>query len=127
MICSPLPCLELLPDKQVFIDKMNSLPGILGVEVSSTEMTKCGINGTHTDYVKVNGMEEHEYFHALEAVLTRIITSTKTVETSILIRMAIMNIRMNIFTKLMRTVTRMNMVIHTCMIMFTQACMRSVT
>ena len=50
----------------------------------------------------------------LSSMLTRIITSTKTVETSILIRMAIMNIRMN-------------MVIHTCMIMFTQACMRSVT
>ena len=30
--------LELLPDKQVFIDKMNSL-GIPGVEVSSTEMS----------------------------------------------------------------------------------------
>ena len=50
--------LELLPDKQVFIDKMNSL-GIPGVEVSATEMTKCGINGTHM-IVKVNGMEEHE-------------------------------------------------------------------
>ena len=56
--------LELLPDKQVFIDKMNSLD-IPGVEVSSTEMTKCGINGTHM-IVKVNGMEEHEYFHALK-------------------------------------------------------------
>ena len=56
--------LELLPDKQVFIDKMNSL-GIPGVEVSATEMTKCGIKGTHM-IVKVNGMEEHEYFHALK-------------------------------------------------------------
>ena len=56
--------LELLPDKQVFIDKMNSL-GIPGVEVSAAEMTKCGINGTHM-IVKVNGMEEHEYFHALK-------------------------------------------------------------
>ncbi len=56
--------LELLPDKQVFIDKMNSL-GIPGVEVSATEATKCGINGTHM-VVKVNGMEEHEYFHALK-------------------------------------------------------------
>lgn len=56
--------LELLPDKQVFIDKINSL-GIPGVEVSATEMTKCGIKGTHM-IVKVNGMEEHEYFHALK-------------------------------------------------------------
>lgn len=56
--------LELLPDKQLFIDKMNSL-GIPGVELSATEMTKCGIKGTHM-IVKVNGMEEHEYFHALK-------------------------------------------------------------
>lgn len=56
--------LELLPDKQVFIDKMNSL-GIPGVTVESETSVKCGITGTHM-VVKVNGMEEHEYFHALK-------------------------------------------------------------
>ncbi len=55
--------LELLPDKQAFIDKMNSL-GIPGVEISYETMSKCGINGTHMS-VKINGMDEHEYFKAL--------------------------------------------------------------
>lgn len=56
--------LELLPDKQIFIDKINNL-GIPGVNVSYEPASKCGINGTHM-IVKINGVEEHEYFHALK-------------------------------------------------------------
>lgn len=55
--------LELLPDPQIFLDKINSL-GIPGVKVQAEPAVKCGIRGTHME-VLVNGMEEHEYFHAL--------------------------------------------------------------
>lgn len=56
--------LELLPDRQAFIDKINSI-GIPGVRVSASEASKCGITGTHME-VLVNGIEEHEYFHMLK-------------------------------------------------------------
>ena len=51
--------LELLPDKQVFLDKLNALE-IPGVEVKSEEVLRCGILGTRM-LVTVNGMEEHEH------------------------------------------------------------------
>lgn len=56
--------LELLPEPQIFLDKINSL-GIPGVKVQAEPAEKCGIRGTHMA-VRVNGMEEHEYFHALK-------------------------------------------------------------
>lgn len=49
--------LELIPDKQGFIDKMNLLwPG--SVKVEAQPSVKCGITGTHIR-VSVNGTEEH--------------------------------------------------------------------
>ena len=53
--------LELLPEKEKFIDRMNSL-GIPGVTVSAEKSTKCGITGTHIS-VKVHGEEEGEDHH----------------------------------------------------------------
>lgn len=48
--------LELISDKQSFIDKMNMLmPG--SVEVKASPCVKCGITGTHVN-VTVNGIEE---------------------------------------------------------------------
>ena len=48
--------LELIPDKQVFIDKMNDL-GLPGVKVEAEKSVKCGITGTHMK-VTVDGEEE---------------------------------------------------------------------
>lgn len=48
--------LELHPDPDAFIDKMNGL-GIPGVAVSREQSVKCGITGTHVT-VRVNGKEE---------------------------------------------------------------------
>ena len=45
--------LELLPEKQSFIEKMNAL-GLPGVKVSAEESVKCGVTGTHMK-VLVNG------------------------------------------------------------------------
>jgi hypothetical protein len=53
--------LELLPDPDAFIRKMNSL-GIPGVQVKREEAVKCGITGTHIS-VTVNGEEETEEMH----------------------------------------------------------------
>lgn len=53
--------LELLPDKEKFIHRMNSL-GIPGVTVTAENSTKCGITGTHIS-VKVYGEEEGEDHH----------------------------------------------------------------
>lgn len=53
--------LELLPDKEKFIQRMNSL-GIPGVTVTAENSTKCGITGTHIS-VKVHGEEEGEDHH----------------------------------------------------------------
>ncbi|MBR4334231.1 MAG: nickel pincer cofactor biosynthesis protein LarC [Clostridia bacterium] len=48
--------LELIPDKQAFIEKMNGL-GLPGVHVETEQAVKCGITGTHMK-VTVNGEEE---------------------------------------------------------------------
>ena len=60
--------LELVPDKQAFVDKMNSL-GLPGVQVDTEKSVKCGITGTHMK-ITVNGEEEesedshgHEHPH----------------------------------------------------------------
>ena len=48
--------LELIPDKQAFIDQMNGL-GLPGVHVAAEPSVKCGITGTHMQ-VTVDGEEE---------------------------------------------------------------------
>ncbi|MCI1965022.1 MAG: nickel pincer cofactor biosynthesis protein LarC [Oscillospiraceae bacterium] len=48
--------LELLPDRQKFLDRMNGL-GIPGVRVECVPAVKCGITGSHVN-VFVNGEEE---------------------------------------------------------------------
>ena len=57
--------LELIPDKEAFIRKINSL-GIPHTEVKAIRAEKCGIKGTHIE-VLVNGMSEgdagDEHFH----------------------------------------------------------------
>lgn len=53
--------LELLPDREEFLRKLNSL-GIPGVIVVAERSTKCGINGTHIR-VAVHGEEESEHMH----------------------------------------------------------------
>ena len=53
--------LELLPEPDRFVDKLNSL-GIPGVEYIKEESVKCGVTGTHVT-VKVNGTEEGEPMH----------------------------------------------------------------
>ena len=47
---------ELVPDKQVFIDKMNSI-GLPGVRVEASDVIKSGVKGTHMK-VTVYGEEE---------------------------------------------------------------------
>ena len=54
--------LELLPDKDPFIEKMNRL-GIPGVMVTAERSVKCGITGTHFR-VTVHGEEESEHMHS---------------------------------------------------------------
>lgn len=63
--------LELLPEPESFLEKMNSL-GLPGVVVGREPMQKCGICGTHMR-VTVNGEEEeshdaheHEHTHSHE-------------------------------------------------------------
>ena len=58
--------LELIPDRQAFIDQMNGL-GLPGVHVAAEPGVKCGITGTHMR-VTVDGEEEesedvHEHHH----------------------------------------------------------------
>lgn len=58
--------LELIPDRQAFVDKMNAL-GLPGVRVEAERAVKCGITGTHMK-VTVDGEEEesedaHEHHH----------------------------------------------------------------
>ena len=53
--------LELLPDREGFIRKLNNL-GIPGVTVAAERSEKCGINGTHIR-VMVHGEEEQEHMH----------------------------------------------------------------
>ncbi|MDE5590484.1 MAG: nickel pincer cofactor biosynthesis protein LarC [Acetatifactor sp.] len=58
--------LELLPDSDAFIDRLNAL-GIPGVEIKKESSVKCGITGTHIS-VTVHGVEEgadmHEHHHS---------------------------------------------------------------
>ena len=58
--------LELIPDRQAFLDQMNSL-GLPGVRVETEKAVKCGITGTHMK-ITVYGQEEesvdaHEHEH----------------------------------------------------------------
>ena len=53
--------LELIPDKEAFLHRMNHL-GIPGVMVSAEKSVKCGITGTHFS-VKVHDTEENEHMH----------------------------------------------------------------
>ena len=53
--------LELLPDREGFLKKLNGL-GIPGVTVVAEQRTKCDINGTHIR-VAVHGEEETEDMH----------------------------------------------------------------
>jgi uncharacterized protein (TIGR00299 family) protein len=53
--------LELLPDREEFLRKLNSL-GIPGVTVVAERSGKCSINGTHIR-VAVHGEEESEHMH----------------------------------------------------------------
>ena len=53
--------LELLPDPQDFIDRMNGL-SIPGVPITAEKCVKCGITGTHFR-VEVGGVEEGEHHH----------------------------------------------------------------
>ena len=53
--------LELLPDKNGFLARLNGL-GIPGVTVTAEDSVKCGIRGTHVK-VTVNGEEESEEMH----------------------------------------------------------------
>jgi len=52
--------LELLPDRQAFLDQMNGL-GLPGVHISAALGTKCGLTGTQVT-VTVHG-EEEDYHH----------------------------------------------------------------
>ena len=61
--------LELIPDRQAFLAKMNAL-GLPGVRVETEPAVKCGITGTRMK-VTVNGEEEesldvHEHHHELD-------------------------------------------------------------
>ena len=53
--------LELLPDPDGFVKKLNAL-GIPGVEFRRERAVRCGITGTHVS-VRVHGQEEHEHLH----------------------------------------------------------------
>ena len=53
--------LELLPDREAFLRKLNGL-GIPGVTVTAERSVKCGITGTHIR-VTVHGEEETEHMH----------------------------------------------------------------
>lgn len=53
--------LELLPNREAFLQKMNAL-GIPGVTVAAEPSTKCGITGTHF-HVSIHGEEETEHMH----------------------------------------------------------------
>lgn len=54
--------LELIPNKDRFLDELNNL-GIPGVRVTSEVSEKCGIKGTHIT-VTVNGEEESDELHS---------------------------------------------------------------
>ncbi len=52
---------ELLPDPDAFIEKMNAL-AVPGVQIKKEKAVKCGITGTHIA-VTVHGMEESDEIH----------------------------------------------------------------
>ena len=64
MLCAAL--LELIPNKNEFIDKINNL-GIPSVNVSVKKESKCGIMGNQV-LVKINGVEENEHTHSHEHI-----------------------------------------------------------
>lgn len=51
--------LELLPDREAFVDELNTL-GLPGVRFTAGQAVKCGVTGTHVT-VTVNGQEEHTH------------------------------------------------------------------
>ena len=51
--------LELIPDRQAFLDQMNGL-GLPGIRVNAEPAVKCGISGTHMK-ITVNGQEEESF------------------------------------------------------------------
>ena len=51
--------LELIPDRQAFLDQMNCL-GLPGIRVNAEPAVKCGISGTHMK-ITVNGQEEESF------------------------------------------------------------------
>ena len=53
--------LELIPDRDAFIEKLNSL-GLPNVSFRAEKARKCGITGTHVT-VLVSGQEEDEHMH----------------------------------------------------------------
>ncbi len=63
MLASAL--LELLPDKDGFIEEFNAL-GLPGVMMERCDSVKCGITGTHIS-MKINGEEEGEEHHHHES------------------------------------------------------------
>ena len=63
MLASAL--LELLPDKDGFIEEFNAL-GLPGVKMERCDSVKCGITGTHIS-MKINGEEEGEEHHHHES------------------------------------------------------------
>lgn len=56
--------LELIPDQEVFLSKMNAL-GIPGVRISVEKKVTCGISGSHV-HVTIDGEEEGEHHHGHE-------------------------------------------------------------
>lgn len=64
---------ELLPDPDAFIEKINAL-GIPGVQIRREKAVKCGITGTHMS-VAVHGIEESEeiygHVHRQEGIHTQ--------------------------------------------------------
>lgn len=56
--------MELLPDPDAFIEKLNALE-IPGVQMKKEKAVKCGITGTHVS-VKIHGAEEDEHLHEHE-------------------------------------------------------------
>ena len=51
--------LELIPDRQAFLDQMNGLE-LPGIRVNAEPAVKCGISGTHMK-ITVNGQEEESF------------------------------------------------------------------
>ena len=57
--------LELLPEKDTFLQKMQSL-GLPGLEISAEPSVKCGITGTHMRVLIHGGEEGRPHVHAAE-------------------------------------------------------------